>query len=127
MTNYERIYDRDDPVKVLLRMVGDNPLWKGSTIVLIDEDEGSNWYWGMFADDDDRFHGINSLLSDLMEMSLSHRIIQIGVQTDSFSVKPKVDEIRLRFSRIEGSGLSENVTPELVDVLYGLLKTGWSL
>ena len=69
----------------------------------------------------------------LMELSLTHKLSEIGITTmDAWPKAPSMEykdiiAIKLLVAPLERGESNTNVTPEFVDTVYGKLKEPWKL
>lgn len=124
-----------DTSKTFLRVLGNAHIWHGVEVCI------------MSNKDIERFQPdhvfVNPMLNEmfspdkmferLMELSLTHKLSEIGITTmDAWPKAPSMEykdiiAIKLLVAPLERGESNTNVTPEFVDTVYGKLKEPWKL
>lgn len=124
-----------DASKTLLRVLGNAHIWHGVEVCIMSE-KGIERFQPSHV-------FVNPMLNDvlspdkmferMMELSLTHKLSEIGVTTmDAWPKAPSMeykDIIAIKFlvAPLEGGESNTNVTPEFMETIYGTLKEPWKL
>ena len=124
-----------DASKTFLRVLGNAHIWHGVEVCI------------MSGRGIERFQPphmfVNPMLNDvlspdkmferMMELSLTHKLSEIGVTTmDAWPKAPSMEykdiiAIKLLVAPLEGGESNTNVTPQFMETIYGTLKEPWKL